>query len=1212
MTALPSLTVTGTAAQILGNLIGGSALSETALYNTAVTFVSNVPADHFVLWESRLEKVPPVVARFAPDGTLLRNGDPVKLLMNDVGLNVSGIQWTCQIAGMEDFTFDADADVDLSSVAAVPSLSIIGTPFTEASIIALLANTSSPFRIALDALYESGVDGSITFAKLAAALVVTSTETIAANNNNTTLPTSAAVVGYVATAFASFIAGAPGALDTWLEVVAAIQADESGLGALTTLVGTKAPLASPTFTGTVGGITKTMVGLGNSDNTSDINKPVSTAQAAALQPIDSTLTALAALATAANKLIYATGSDVFATTDFTAYMRSLLAGTDAATARSTLLAAVAPVDAGSFPWPSGLVGLFNFQQDVNGGTTLTSRVSAQVATLTARGTKTVVLDAADPGPFGPSLVLDGATVFAKQGSLGALDLSTYGNQFTVISWTKDTAGNHDDGANGIAFRAGSHDDVTPARQFGLYFDGNGWIWSHGHLTPHLGAQDGPSPGYPFNRDYAASARKYFTGTGQGQWHMEAGTFDGSQIIAYIDGLTDSWQAAPEPPPSVLGFADGIYVPQVVDRNPFVIHKGINRSQTQKIFTIGGTCGVSPDAGQSWTTGKLGGIAVFNRALTADEIMKIRLGTLLSGEAITMFGFEYASTGQKALKRIGWTAKGGNNSDVSGLTSTGSEFGATRPVSGQKSYLGKTSNTLSAAWGSVTGLSASQIARTRFKLLSALTTSAPVRILAKVGAQWWASQSTFAATGSHASDTDWSGAESKVLSMNWGIGNWLPVTMLDTPTAQTFINLAQNPSVSVNATNWFKAGAAANATATGRTAITGGFAYRLTWTGTDTAAGAGGGLANAAIPGLTAGTMYSASMVAICSKAQLLHLEINWCDSSGTTLSISGGGCVTVAANTPTTLVATGIAPAGAVKATLKVSPPAAGGTNWVNGDTLDMTKAIVVAGIALPPAFDGDTATATWSGTAGASTSTMTAIGAGTYQNQCTNPSLSVNATNWFKSSSAANATATGRVSDGAGGFVYRLTWTGTDNGTVTLGGIVFPGPGAVVAGNSYTASMLVKPSQTAKLFLSLQWINAGGAVVSTTDGGTVTVGAGLPATLVVAGIAPATATQLTIKVTSAEAPWKSGYTFDMTNCLVVVGAIPPAYFDGDKASSAWAGTAGASASNITGVVLGTLAVSGSTNAAYIDDAPITAIGFLSSGGDGTAVRVTDLELLPS
>jgi hypothetical protein len=44
----------------------------------------------------------------------------------------------------------------------------------------------------------------------------------------------------------------------------------------------KAPLASPTFTGTVSGITKSMVGLGNVDNTSDASKPISSATQTAL------------------------------------------------------------------------------------------------------------------------------------------------------------------------------------------------------------------------------------------------------------------------------------------------------------------------------------------------------------------------------------------------------------------------------------------------------------------------------------------------------------------------------------------------------------------------------------------------------------------------------------------------------------------------------------------------------------------------------------------------------------------------------------------------------------------------------------------------------------------------------------------------------------------------------------------------------------------
>ena len=57
------------------------------------------------------------------------------------------------------------------------------------------------------------------------------------------------------------------------------QSKIDGLGAALDL---KAPLANPTFTGTVAGVTKAHVGLGNVDNTTDANKPVSNATQAAL------------------------------------------------------------------------------------------------------------------------------------------------------------------------------------------------------------------------------------------------------------------------------------------------------------------------------------------------------------------------------------------------------------------------------------------------------------------------------------------------------------------------------------------------------------------------------------------------------------------------------------------------------------------------------------------------------------------------------------------------------------------------------------------------------------------------------------------------------------------------------------------------------------------------------------------------------------------
>lgn len=66
------------------------------------------------------------------------------------------------------------------------------------------------------------------------------------------------------------------------------RANHTGSQAISTVTGlqsaidTKAPTASPTFTGTVSGVTKAHVGLGNVDDTPDASKPVSTAQAAAI------------------------------------------------------------------------------------------------------------------------------------------------------------------------------------------------------------------------------------------------------------------------------------------------------------------------------------------------------------------------------------------------------------------------------------------------------------------------------------------------------------------------------------------------------------------------------------------------------------------------------------------------------------------------------------------------------------------------------------------------------------------------------------------------------------------------------------------------------------------------------------------------------------------------------------------------------------------
>jgi hypothetical protein len=84
------------------------------------------------------------------------------------------------------------------------------------------------------------------------------------------------------TAVAAAIDSAPATLNTLNELAAAINDDASFASTVTTALGTKAPIDSPTFTGTVAGITKSMVGLSNVDNTTDALKPISTATQTAL------------------------------------------------------------------------------------------------------------------------------------------------------------------------------------------------------------------------------------------------------------------------------------------------------------------------------------------------------------------------------------------------------------------------------------------------------------------------------------------------------------------------------------------------------------------------------------------------------------------------------------------------------------------------------------------------------------------------------------------------------------------------------------------------------------------------------------------------------------------------------------------------------------------------------------------------------------------
>ncbi|MDZ8506407.1 tail fiber protein [Escherichia coli] len=186
-------------------------------------------------------------------------------------------------------------------------------------------------------------------------LTGTPTAPTAAQGTNST---QIANTAFVKAAITALINGAPGTLDTLKEIAAAINNDPNFSTTINNALALKAPLASPTLTGiptaptAAQGTNNTQIAttayvraaisalVGSSPEALDTlnelaaalgNDPnfatTMTNALAGKQPLDATLTALAALATGANKLPYFTGKDTVAQTDLTSVGRDILAKT---------------------------------------------------------------------------------------------------------------------------------------------------------------------------------------------------------------------------------------------------------------------------------------------------------------------------------------------------------------------------------------------------------------------------------------------------------------------------------------------------------------------------------------------------------------------------------------------------------------------------------------------------------------------------------------------------------------------------------------------------------------------------------------------------------------------------------------------------------------------------------------------------------------------
>lgn len=186
---------------------------------------------------------------------------------------------------------------------------------------------------------------------------------------------------------------------------------------------------------------------------------------------------------------------------------------------------------------------------------------------------------------------------------GTLNVKT--NEVTVVAWVNWSG-------EGIGFVGGMWNEYQDGgkRQYGLfvslpYYNGADQVCGHISKTGK------PTPPFPFSIDYSASPQK----VPHGKWACVAFTYDGKYIRSYFDG---KFKARPKEhidhTKGFPGYPDGV----VQSKNPYYFPDGIGDNGSD--FTIGAV--LLKSGMGNFFKGKIGGLAVYNRALSDAEIAAI--------------------------------------------------------------------------------------------------------------------------------------------------------------------------------------------------------------------------------------------------------------------------------------------------------------------------------------------------------------------------------------------------------------------------------------------------------------------------------------------------------------------------------------------------------------------------------------------------------------
>ena len=196
------------------------------------------------------------------------------------------------------------------------------------------------------------------------------------------------------------------------------------------------------------------------------------------------------------------------------------------------------------------------------------------------------------GVFGPhaARLKQGQWFNLPRAECPALNVHGPKAQVSVVAWIKRAKKDHVQ----CEAIAGMWNETDKLRQYCLFLN-LGLDKSRDQVCGHISAVGGPTAGNKYCIDAAIGATK----VAYDAWHCVAFTYDGTEIKAYLEGKL-------EPRPG---------------RKPYAYPNGIfDGGDKGADFTVGAVHR-SGEMG-NWFTGTLGGLAVYNRALTEPELAKL--------------------------------------------------------------------------------------------------------------------------------------------------------------------------------------------------------------------------------------------------------------------------------------------------------------------------------------------------------------------------------------------------------------------------------------------------------------------------------------------------------------------------------------------------------------------------------------------------------------